>query len=400
MSRRDASLVAGLLAATMLACGGASPAPPAADEELPLGATSPTPMTPAAVERLVDTGRFLAGLDGETPVAVAAAVRERHAAELEAAWSRLERERLGPMRAWAARELAASEPRDDGGTVFYPFGGPDAIGALTFFPDASTYVLVGLESPGEIVLGERPAAERRELAGPAAELDADLTELRGSLTSLVDNGYFVTQRMRSDFAGGSLEGVLPVILVLLARSGFEPTGAWYLRLDAEGLPRYAPPEPAPPGGVRVDFRRSDGGDDRLRSLFFLSQDLGDEALATAPGFVSHLRRLGPLDTLVKAAHYLLQGEGFATLAGLVVERSRSILQDDSGLPIRALDPASWSIRVFGRYTAEMPAAYRSTFQPELARLFARPGVEPLPFTLGYHAEVGGGALILARKTAR
>src|SRR5262249_41869238 len=51
--------------------------------------------------------------------------------------------RIRAIEDWSARNLANVVPPS--ATVFYPFGGPDALHALALFPGASRIVLVGLE---------------------------------------------------------------------------------------------------------------------------------------------------------------------------------------------------------------------------------------------------------------
>ena len=63
----------------------------------------------------------------------------------------------GPDAEWAADELV--QANQETRTVFYPFGGPDLLTPLLLFPNADTYVLLGLEFVGQLPNFEKAAPE-------------------------------------------------------------------------------------------------------------------------------------------------------------------------------------------------------------------------------------------------
>ena len=65
----------------------------------------------------------------------------------KAAWDSYEKQIGNPLRKWAAEEV--SPPR--GGTVFYPFSGPDFVTVAHMFPEADRYILVASQPAGEVV---------------------------------------------------------------------------------------------------------------------------------------------------------------------------------------------------------------------------------------------------------
>ena len=71
-----------------------------------------------------------------------------HAADLDRAWTHLEQKQLSSIRAWAPEALGASY--QDTAPMFYMFSGPDFLYANAFFPNASTYILCGIEPVGPI----------------------------------------------------------------------------------------------------------------------------------------------------------------------------------------------------------------------------------------------------------
>ena len=74
------------------------------------------------------------------------------------------------------------------------------------------------------------------------------------------------------------------------------------------------------------------------------------------------------------------------MRGLVLAKSRFVLQDDTGIPWRYYkkDKATWQAAFFGRYTKPI-AIFHYNRQVDLAAAYAdslhRPGL--LPFYLGY-----------------
>ena len=57
---------------------------------------------------------------------------------------------------------------------------------------------------------------------------------------------------------------------------------------------------------------------------------------------------------MKAAVYLLHMEGFTSLRDILLTRTQTLLQTDSGLAHRDLDPKDWDLTYFGRYTQTLP----------------------------------------------
>ena len=97
-----------------------------------------------------DLGRFLAGLPGKSgsPFLEFESRPEwrEHAEICNRLWSQFERDRLPALEEFARVELARLPGRSE--TVFYPFGGPDALTVTTLFPRYPRWVLVALEPPG------------------------------------------------------------------------------------------------------------------------------------------------------------------------------------------------------------------------------------------------------------
>ncbi len=360
-------------------------------EVVPEGGRPPIAASARDQDALRGTARGLAGLTG---AGLTGAEWSRHAELMDEIWIRIEERHLGPMRSWAEAELPLADPE---APLYYPFGGPDLPSALQFFPAASSYVLVGLEPPGRIPNLEGLAGEG--LAG--GPLRAELERLRGGLKNLAEAGYFVTKRMETDFVASRLEGVLPVLYIFLARAGLEPKSVEFIRLDDEGT--AVPLEDATgrtATAVRIELSGDDHGDagkgEPSRRLYYFSRDLSNSGLASSPAFVAFLRRLGAFNVYMKSASYLLHMDDFTAHKDFLTAHAGTVLQDDSGIPLRDLPSADWQLRFFGTYSRTLPT-YRDWFQEDLEAVYQQAGSPALPFAVGYHSKIGGSCLIWAER---
>lgn len=312
-----------------------------------------------------DTAKFLAGLPVTGPLEPLThdAAWLDHARNLDSAWFKKDYLQIRPIRAWMLAN--APEQYTSAATVFYMFGGPDFLYANLFFPQAKTYILAGLEPVGQV-----PDLTRMD---PAA-LRTDFNALRGSMHTVLQTHYFITKDMRAELARPNLGGTLPILYVFLARLNCTVLDTTYVNT------------PAP--GVKITFTR-DGGP---QTLYYFKTDL---AGGKSP-FLKWAAAQGPGNSLLKAASYLMHTEGFSGVRNFLLENSRVIIQDDSGIPLKAF-PKSWSIDCYGRFVphAEMFGKYD---QPELAAIYNRQPPPPeLGFAFGYHWQKDRGLLMFARR---
>lgn len=306
----------------------------------------------------------------------------RYAGDIDATWSRVRTEQFGPVSSFQKRDLEPLNQR--GSYVFYPFGGPDVLYATRFFPDARTYVLAGLERVGEI--GE-PGQYRPK------HLEHELNGWRQALASIFQRSFFVTSEMDRQFHGRVANGLLPMILLLLARTGSTIDDAHYGHLDSGGAFIY---EQAASNirhmGVEIDFHR--GSESISRKLFYFSTRLGPE-FEQDPSFAKFLDRLGTPDTLVKSASFLLHWEMCKSLRSYILSKSNLILEDDTGIPYRYFLNAGWRVQLYGEYSRPDRPFIRE-YQRDLASAFLETGkVKPLGFNLGYGAGRRPSSMLLA-----
>ena len=320
-----------------------------------------------------ETARFLAGLPVTGPLEPLThdPAWQEHAAAMDEAWKRKEQLQVGPIREWMLAN--AGDYYRSSNTMYYMFSGPDFLYANLFFPNANTYILAGLESIGQV-----PDLTRM----PPEMLRGELAALRGSMNSILKFQYFITKDMRAELgrgevSRGGIDGTLPILYVFLARLG-------YTVMQSE---RVA----SPAEGVRIKFAE---GDRPPQTLYYFKTDLA----GGNSNFLRWCAARGPGLSLLKAASFLLHGDGFSGVRNLLLERSLVIVQDDSGIPLRAF-PKNWKINCYGRYVPHKEE-FEKYYQPDLAALYAQgPPPTPLGFAFGYHWQKEDGILMVATREA-
>ncbi len=313
---------------------------------------------------LDDTARLLAGLpvNGSLAALTQDARWKGHAAAMDKAWQTKEYFQLGPIATWMGSH--APECYHYGGTMYYMFGGPDFLYAHAFFPNASTYILAGLEPVGQV-----PDVSRMN----ADTLNANLGALRNSMTTLLVTHYFVTEEMKASLGRSTLTGTVPILYVFLAR------------LDCTILDTTFVHSPA--DGVKITFSHNG----RTQTLYYFKTDLSGGNSA----FLRWCAARGPGVSLIKAASYLMHGEGFSGVRDFLLGHSSCIVQDDSGIPLRAFGK-NWQLDFYGRFIPH-GEKFGKYDQTALAEVYHRnPPPPELGFAFGYWWQAERGLLILAR----
>jgi len=326
---------------------------------------------------LDDVARYLAGLPGPRGSALTP-FRERpewaaHTRNLSALWRRFDTLRRWPIQSWGSREMGGMR---SAGTLFYPFSGPDFLFADTFFPSARNYVLCGLESADPLPPLGGLSDEQRA---------AGLASLNTALTSSLSFSFFITKDMKADLQRSEFKGVLPVMLVFLARGGHAIHSVEAVSLDPGG---QVAARGAGTPGFRIRFGQG-------RTLYYFATDLSNGGFHDQSRFARFVRSLGPCVAFTKSASYLMHEDYFSNIRSFVLGWCSAVLQDDSGIPYRSFTPDRWDVRLYGRYSGVL-GIFDKYYQPDLAEADARGG-DPLGFGIGYKHNEGQSVMILARK---
>ncbi len=299
-------------------------------------------------------------------------------AHLATNWSYLERVRLNAMRIWGNTEL--SDLRGKVSTVFYPFSGPDALYADTLFPESKGLLLGGLE----------PVRTMADLAKLQQEgkLAPYLDQVRTSLFTILAASFFKTKDMKTDFNNQLVDGLMPAIIVFIAREGYPINGIQYVALDHDGT-LHAKGDGSGAPGVQVSY--GDG-----RTLLYFQADLGNDGQKSNPGFVRLMHRLAPGITYLKAASYLLYEDYFSTIRDAILNDSIGVVEDDSGIPLKDFNLANWEVIPYGNYTGPINL-FKERYQPDLTDFYTKTPHQPLSFGSGYKFTASASSLLVAKK---
>ena len=310
----------------------------------------------------------------------------RHAKFFDHNWESFTRRRLAPMREWAAKELGSASAA----TVFYPFSGPDFVNVFALFPRAKTYLLIALEP-----VGEMPDFSARHGQNFFASL-------QHSLYDLLQLDFFITNKMKSSISKSELKGILPVLMFFLAREQARVLDVQHWVMKPDGTIAESPalgPRDRPTGipGVRIVF--ASPGEPGNQTLYYFQFNLANDSLERNQQFVSFLESFGPVTTFAKAASYLMYKPHFSAIRQFILDQSLYVLQGDSGIPMRYFDPSVWNLRLYGTYGGPI-ALFRNCYQADMANIYRRGDIQPLPFGIDYRHRARTSNLMFASKKVK
>ena len=130
-----------------------------------------------------------------------------------------------------------------------------------------------------------------------------------------------------------------------------------------------------------------------RSIIF-STDLADSGIKNS-GFLTFCDKLGHGDSFVKSASYLMHSDNFSTIRDFLLTHSVSLLEDDSGIPLRFF-AQGWRLHPYGRYVGPI-SLFAGRYQSKLSQVFGKGQAKPIDFGLGYRWKSNKSNLLLAVK---
>lgn len=282
-------------------------------------------------------------------------------------WKLRASRRVGAQNAW--QDLHIAPVTGPARTVIYPFGGPDLLYAMSVFPNASRYILLGLEPAGGL-----PDLESADELSVANALNRHAKSIESELLY----GYFITKDMKTDFSNGPLQGVTPILLTSLGLMNAEITGIQ--STSAAGNP-----------AIEINFNLPGRG---RKSMIYVSGDLSNGKFGGA--FSSWLSSSASGSVAYfKAASYLMQSSSFSSVRSWVLGNCHAVVQDDSGIPYAAFDKQAWDFHLFGNYHAPIEF-FAQHSQSDLKAAYDAAGPVPaLTYGSGYQMKSGSANLMIA-----
>jgi hypothetical protein len=182
-----------------------------------------------------------------------------------------------------------------------------------------------------------------------------------------------------------------VAIVFLARTGKVIQSVEYVSLDRGGQVIKAG---SAPHGVKITFVDPAVGTQKV--LYFFSTDLSDDGLKSNPAVLRFTEQQGQANSFVKAASYLMHEGRFDTVRSFLLNDSLTVLEDDSGIPVKYFSPDKWTLRFFGSYTGPINL-FKQYYQGDLRQYFESSSPKSLTFSFGYQWNRHNSTMILAVK---
>jgi hypothetical protein len=200
--------------------------------------------------------------------------------------------------------------------------------------------------------------------------------------------------MRVDFSRAKLNGTLPVLMTFLARSGKTIYDISLFDLQSDGTLHPVEEKIANATGRGAKIVFSDANVGKKRTIYYFSTDLSDGGIKTS-GFLTFCDKLGHGDSFLKSASYLMHSDNFSTVRDFLLSHSVSLLEDDSGIPVRFF-AQGWQLHPYGRYVGPI-SLFGGQYQAKLKDVFAKGHTTPIDFSLGYRWKPMESNILLAVK---
>jgi len=332
-----------------------------------------------------DTARFLAGMPLPKSFPLTSLTTDpawqEHAANFEKAFAKMNRRQLLKLHTWEAQYFP--EAREHVPVAFYMFSGPDFLYVDQFFPKADVYILCGKES-----LGPPPDPLR------IGNLASALHNLEEAMHSSLRFSFFITKDMKVSLESQELKGTLPILYVFLTRANKSIKEVTYGSLNEGGSFQQSRPGSGGTPGVRIDYIDNHSG--QQQTLYYFTTDISDGGIASTPGFLRFCDHFGVGCSFLKSSSYLMFEEGFSRIRNFILDHSKTIVQDDAGIPIASFNRDKWNIRVFGTYLGPIEI-FKQHYQPKLKEIFEQSNPPPIEFNFGYRWNYKESHVIVATR---
>ena len=314
-------------------------------------------------------------LMGKSVTSTGGAAEDAHNKAIMEMKSSYEDRNLSKMTPWRDQHLS-NVPRSDE-TLFYPFSGPDVVNMLTFFPNQPTYVMMGMEYVGT-------SETVNEWMKPLTKTKMDT--IRKAVESVFIRSFFRTLDMSSDFSRNGTRGVLPGMLLMLKVLERDIKSVQWVTLNTDGSLRYLTPEATrtASGNFGVEIKITHPTQGFEQTIYYFRTDLADEPMANNAGLRNFIStKLGTTMTLVKSASFLMHMKNFTWMRNAVLNVSRAVLQDDSGVPYKFYKQSDWAANLFGQYVGPYGESFAAFKQPDLNKAYDNVPLQLLDFRFGY-----------------
>jgi len=282
------------------------------------------------------------------------------------AWGYYQKTIGQPLSSWASTEIAAKT----GGTVFYPFSGPDFVTVAHAFPNADRYVMVAMQSAGAPVTLATMTPARAQ--GFQQKFMREWMKFSRLAFFRTDD---LNEDQRDQFAP---IGVTTIISTFALYSGYDVLEIYPIVFDQQSGD-FVKSASGPWRSVRLMLSK----DGKPVTVDYISLDLSDSSLSKNEPMKKWLAREAHHPVLIKAASHLLQETYFSVLRDILVANATMVVQDETGLDYTYLSQIG-PVDLYGGFLYPHELFNRKK-QESLGRAYRESkNVKPLPFAFSYN----------------
>lgn len=286
--------------------------------------------------------------------------------QADTAWSFYQRTIGQPLSIWASKEVNASV----GGTVFYPFSGPDFVTVAHAFPNADRYVMVAMQAAGAPITLDAMKPARAQ--GFQQKFMREWMKFSRLAFFRTDD---LNEDQRDQFAP---IGVTTILSTFALYSGFDVLEVYPIAFD-EQSGEFVKSAAGPWRSVRLMLSKAG----RPVTLDYISLDLSDASLSKNEPMRKWLAREAHHPILIKAASHLLQETYFSVLRDILVAQATMVVQDETGLEYTYLSQIG-KVDLYGGFLYPHELFNRKK-QESLGKAYRESkDVKPLPFAFSYN----------------
>ena len=289
---------------------------------------------------------------------------------------RIEGNRLMPLMEWNKLNLERNNIADSS-FAFYPFSGGDFIHLNWLYPNADEYLLVAREAVGSVP---------NLLNKNTDYVTGYLNDIDYVLRDIYSKSYFITKNMSADTkVDTQVNGMLPVILWAVARTNHEVLSLTYKQIDENGVAVDADSSVKKPSAVEISIRHKTSK--KIKKVTYLSCDISDYGFNLKPSNLTFLTNKIPsnCNSFIKSASYLLHYTSFQKIREFILNKSKFLVQDDTGIPFKYFNSETWTGELFGTYVLPVKDFSENLFQNDLLSAYKSEKYKgSLTFSLGYH----------------
>ena len=295
--------------------------------------------------------------------------------EIDVDYTGLKTDRLNKMKEWSSDGFIQD---NDTSLVFYPFSGPDFLHVYYLYPNANEYILLAREEIGSLPY------EGNVWTSAPKETKKLVDRTYYFLRDVILKSFFLTNNMKSHVREG--DEILLSLYWFLSRTEHNIVGVDRVTIDENGKILIRQEEGQGIDGVRFHFIKE--GETKVKKLTYFACDISDGGFKNKnPNLLVYLKNIRECNTFTKAASYLMHYSFFHEIRDVVLEKSITIFQDDTGIPYKYFNNDNWTVRHFGAYVkppSNFAEDYDILYQQDLVALYKSQASEKLPFSLGYH----------------